>query len=85
MKTFNNYDTLEIVEEWANDWGLISSEEQASELFDEIVLPSVLEEYSSSDEVAINEAFSIFMDGLQKDGQIHDLQYMHYEYIGEMS
>ena len=86
---FNHYDLLGIIEEFAKDNYLISSEEELSERFDEMI-ESYLDEGSMShrdleDEVMINEMFNNWTDMLREDGEIHEEQYNRYEYVGKYS
>lgn len=76
---------LEMVELYAEDNGMIASEEELSKRFDEEILPMVLETYSESDSVAINEAFNDWTDSLCKDGEIHPAQYDSYCYVGKLA
>ena len=85
MRNFNRVDLLEIVELWAEDNGLISSEAELSERFDEEVLPAVIEQYSEDDQPAINEAFNNWTDSLCSDGEIHAEQYDKYCYVGRLA
>lgn len=82
---WNRIDLLEIVEEYAENNGLISSESELSERFDSEVLPHVIAQYGEDDSVAINEAFSDWTDSLCKDGFIHPEQYSNYCYVGRLS
>ena len=82
---FNNYDLLEIIEEFADFNKLISSEKELSERFDEEIAPLVIEQYGENDEPAMNEAFNNWSDSLCKDGKIHEEQYNKYEYVGKYS
>jgi hypothetical protein len=77
--------TLEMVELYAEDNGQIASEEELSKIFDESILPLVLETYSESDSVAINEAFNDWTDSLCKDGELHPDQYNSYCYVGRLA
>ena len=83
--TFNNHTLLEIVEEFAHDNGLISSEEELSEKFDEEIAPSVVKQYGEDDEPAMNETFNNWSDSLRDEGQIHEEQYNNYCYVGKYS
>ena len=74
---------LELVEEWASECGLISSEEELSEIFDEEIAPLVIEQYGEDDEPAMNEAFNDWSDALCRDGVLHELQYEDYCYVGK--
>ena len=82
---WKNYDTLEIVEVFAEGEGWIASESELSERFDSEVLPSVVEQYGESDQVAINEAFNDWADALCKDGELHPEQYNNYCYVGRLA
>lgn len=81
---FSKSELLEQVEEYANYIG-ISSEEELSEIFDQEVLPAVIEQYGEDDQPAINETFNNWTDSLCKDGFIHDLQYDQYCYVGKLA
>ena len=85
MRTFNDENLLEMVELYAAEVGAIDSEDMLSESFDANVLPGVIEQYSSDDEVAISEAFNNWSDALCKDGEIHPEQYSEYCYVGSAS
>ena len=74
--------TLRIIEEWGATEGLLSSEEEVSERFDESIAPFVIEAYGEDDKVAMNEAFNNWTDQLCKDGELHEFQYNNYEYVG---
>ena len=84
MSLFNQYGLLEIVESFAteND-SPYADEEMVSMVFNVHILPAIVEQYGADDEVAINEAFNNWTDGLCKDGEIHDEQYNSYCYLGE--
>lgn len=82
---WHRVDTIEMVELYAEDNGMIADESALSKRFDEEVLPSVLEQYSESDTVAINEAFNDWTDMLCKDGEIHPEQYDSYCYVGRLA
>lgn len=83
MRNYNSLSILDIVEEWGYDNGLLSSEEEVSERFDENIAPFVIEQYSEDDRIAMNEAFNDWTDSLCKDGELHELQYENYEYVGK--
>ena len=85
QENWNRVDLLEIVEEFAENNNLIASEEELSELFDNDILPSIIEEYSEEDEPAINEGFNNWSDSLCKDGELHEVQYSNYCYVGRLS
>jgi hypothetical protein len=78
---------LTVVESFGNDYGLIASEKELSERFDEDVLPSLREhwiQYSDSpDYPVINEAFNNWKDALREAGTIHELQDNEYCYVGK--
>jgi len=80
-----NLTDLEIVEALAEYESLIASEDELSELFDSDIAPHVIKQYGEDDFVAMNEAFSNWSDGLQKDGIIHETQSNSYCYIGKYS
>jgi len=79
-----SYTMLNVIEEFAefNNFPF-SDEESVSRQFNEFVRPSVVEAYSEDDEVAINEAFNNWTDGLCKDGDLHEEQYNNYTYLGK--
>jgi hypothetical protein len=85
MGNWNRVDMLEVIELYAEDNGMIASEEELSKLFDEEILPLVLETYSEDDSVAINEAFNDWTDSLCREGEIHTEQYNHYCYVGKLA
>ena len=85
MSNFNQVDLLDIVEAYAEDKNLISSEEKLSKRFDEDVLPSIIEAYGEDDQPAIDGGFNDWSDGLCRDGDIHEIQYDQYCYVGRLS
>ena len=85
MANFNRFDLLEAVELWAEDNGLISSEHELSERFDNEILPIVIEQYGEDDQDAIDQTFNDWTDSLCKDGELHDEQYSQYCYVGKYS
>lgn len=85
MTNWHKVDMLDVIELYAEDNGMIASEEELSARFDRDVLPVVLETYSESDSVAICEAFNDWTDSLCKDGEIHPEQYNHYCYVGRLA
>lgn len=85
MQNFNQVDLLEIVEYWADSEGLISSEEELSNRFDEEIAPLVIEQHGEDDQPAINESFNNWSDSLNRDGDLHDEQYDKYSYVGKYS
>lgn len=89
MSFWTGKSLLEIVEELAEHESQISSEEQLSERFDSMLKESKCGScgavHIEDDEVALNEAFSNYTDGLVRDGELHLEQYQNYEYVGEFS
>ena len=88
MNNFPN--NLELAEYYAADNNLIGSEQALSDLFDETVLPAIVEAHAIpgelfEDTVMVNEAFNNWSDALCKDGQLHESQYSTYCYVGAMS
>jgi hypothetical protein len=79
---WNNESHLELIEQVAETEGMISCEEELSEMFDRDIAPLVIEQYGEDDQPAMNEAFNNWSDGLTKDGQLHPLQYDTYVYCG---
>lgn len=82
---WNRVDLLEMVELYAEENGGIASEQELSDRFDRDILPSVIEQYSEDDSVAINEAFNDWSDALCKDGELHEEQYNNYCYVGRLA
>lgn len=82
---WHNYDLIEIVEGFAADNNLIASEQELSDLFDETIAPLVIAQYGEDDQDAIDQAFNDWTDGLCKDGDLHETQYMAYIYVGQYS
>ena len=82
MFNYGRMSTLEIVEEWGYYNDLLSSEEEVSERFDAEIAPAVVAKYGEDDTIAMNEAFNNWTDSLCKDGELHELQYENYEYVG---
>lgn len=82
MTNFSGVTILELAEAFAEENGLIASEDELSERFDEEILPLVIEQYSEDDNIAIREAFNDWSDSLCKDGEIHESQYNTYCYVG---
>ena len=85
-----SYSMLEIVEFFASENNLISSEYELSERFDSDILPSIIETYgvkgeSFSDDPMVSEAFNDWSDMLCKDGELHSEQYNQYCYVGRLS
>ena len=61
------------------------NEYELSAVFDAEVYPSVVDQYSESDTVALNEAYNNWTDGLCKDGIISAEQYNDFCYVGKGS
>jgi hypothetical protein len=81
---WHNFSALELVEQIAEYHDSPYCDEEAvSAIFNEEVRPSVVEEYGKDDEIAINEAFNNWTDMLCKDGELHELQYENYTYLGK--
>lgn len=76
---------LEIVEALAYFEDMPESEEDVSKMFDEEIGQSVADEYGCDDEIAFSEAFSNWMDAKVESGEIHELQYEAYDYVGRWS
>ena len=84
-RNFNNYSLMDIIEDFAASEGLISSEKELSEMFDEEVAPSVIEQYGEDDTIAMDEAFNNWTDALCEEGELHEEQYNSYTYVGKYS
>lgn len=82
---WNKVDLLEMVELYAEENGMIASEQELSERFDAEILPMVIEQYGADDDPAISEAFNDWTDSLTKDGELHPEQYNQYCYVGRLS
>ena len=78
-----NLGKLEAVEEFAEYHGLISSESELSERFDDENEDWLHK--NRKDSIMINEAFNNWSDSLCKDGEIHSEQYSNYCYVGKYS
>ena len=81
---------LEAIELLAEYEGLISSEDELSEAFDEGILPGILAAHGQpgvefTDTIMIEQAFNDWTDGLCKKGQLHPEQYDNYTYVGKFS
>ena len=74
---------LEAVEQFANYYGLIESESELSELFDDENEEWLEKMNNQGDQVAIDTYFNDWSDGLCKDGLIHGKQYHEYCYVGK--
>ncbi len=86
---WHKLDPLEIVEqcaEWqniGNSLRVIASEEDLSELFDEMNTDWLKDH--ENDQCAIDQCFNDFTDFLCKNGEIHPEQYNNYCYVGKYS
>ena len=74
---------LAAIEQFAEYHGLIESESELSERFDDENEEWLEKMNSQGDQVAISEAFSNWSDHLCKNGLIHGKQYHEYCYIGK--
>jgi len=83
MGIFSHVELLEIIEEYATDRDGIDSEQELSARFDEDIAPLVIEQHGEDDWPAMNQAFHDWSDSLCKDGELHELQYSQYCYVGE--
>ncbi len=78
---------LSFIETYAEENGLISSEQELTDLFNDEILPLIYEKHGEpgiafDDEDMINQTFNDWSDGLCKDAELHDLQYNQYCYLG---
>ena len=80
---WHRVDLLEIVECYAEENGLISSESELSSLFDEYLVDIGFTDFDDS--IMINELFSDWTDTLCSDGVIHEEQNSQYCYVGKYS
>ena len=76
---------LEAIEEFAEYHGLIESESELSERFDDEHEDWLEKMNNKGDQVAIDTYFNDWTDGLCKDGLIHETQYSNYCYVGKYS
>ncbi len=85
MNTFKQYETiLELAEYVAEMENAISSEQELSDRFDEMLKETdFFSTYDRDDLIAVRETFNDWSDGLCKDGEIHESQYNEYEYVGD--
>lgn len=86
MRNYNDEDLLEMVEMYAEEMGYISSAEELSERFDQMIEECMSCEFKrqlENDDCLVSETFNNWSDGLCKDGEIHSVQYENYEYNGE--
>ena len=81
---------IEAVEFFAAENGLPESEADLSERFDSEIVPELPAEWFDErstgghvDSIAIREAFNDWTDALCKDGELHDVQYNTYCYVGK--
>jgi len=85
MKNWNSVDMLEVVEYYAEDHGMIASEEELSARFDAEVLPHIIAQYGEEDTPAISQGFADWADSLARDGELHHEQDSTYCYVGRLS
>ena len=85
MGIFSHVELLEIIEEYATVNGGIDSEQELSDRFDDEIAPLIIDQYGEGDEPAMDEAFNDWSDSLCKDGELHELQYNQYCYVGKYS
>ena len=78
---------LEAVEAWAGDNDLISSEEELTERYEQMLLECELSTLvkMQGDTVMINEDFSSYADNLTRDNELHLEQYHAYDFQGDIS
>ena len=81
MIKWDNESHLEVIEQLAELEGMICSEEELSEAFDEMIKECYHypEKFTPTD---IRTFFNDWSDGLCKDGRIHEEQYETYCYVG---
>jgi len=82
---FSHVELLEIIEEYATVNGGIDSERELSARFDEDIAPLVIEQHGEDDEPAMTQAFNDWSDSMCIDGELHELQYNQYCYVGKYS
>jgi len=85
MGIFSHVKLLDIIEEYATVNGGIDSEQELSDRFDDEIAPLIIDQYGEGDEPAMDEAFNDWSDSLCKDGELHELQYNQYCYVGKYS
>ena len=83
MGIFSHVELLEIIGEYAADNNGIDSEQALSDRFDDEIAPLIIDQYGEGDKPAMNEAFNNWSDSLCKDGELHEIQYSQYCYVGE--
>lgn len=88
MTSWKDIEEIDLVELYAEENGLIASEEELSKRFDEEVLPGILEEFGEKgqafeDYTRIRETFNNWTDSLWKEDGIHDAQHISYSYVGK--
>ena len=74
---------LRAIEQFAEYHGLIESEAELSERFDDENADWLEDMNNQGDQVAINEHFSNWSDHLCRNGLIHSKQYREYCYVGK--
>ena len=74
---------LRAIEQFAEYHGLIESESELSERFDNENEEWLEKMNNRGDQVAINEEFNNWSDSMCKDGSIHGKQYHEYCYVGK--
>jgi hypothetical protein len=90
MRNYNDENLLDMVELYADECGLIDSEDALSERFDDEVMPGILETYGKpgvefEDTDMVTQEFNDWTDMLCKEGEIHPEQYNQYGYVGKYS
>ena len=78
------HNDLEIVEELQDNDGKIANEKQLSDQWD-LLLDNALEPFPLDDGPMFREEFNNWTDSLCKDGELHELQYNEYCYVGKHS
>ena len=72
-KTQDEYILLGVVEDYASDNGLISTEQELSDRFDADIAPLVVEQCGANDPPAMDQCFNDWTDNLCKDNQLHPI------------
>ena len=76
---------LSFIESYADENNLISSEQQLSDMFDDLVKEcDQMERIDYDDTCMLSEWFNDWSDMLCKDGQLHDIQYHEYCYVNNL-
>jgi len=85
LKTFVycHENLISVVEEYALDNDLISSEEELSKSFDELCEECPPEYDYHTDKPALNEDFNNYKDCLLSDNRLHAKQVDNYVYVGK--